>query len=41
MKMVYDGRMLLIGQAQGSSGLNNKNIKVEVEVREHFALDFA
>jgi hypothetical protein len=35
MKVVDEGRMLLNGWAQGSSGLNS-NPKVEAEVREHF-----
>ncbi len=39
--MVDEGRMLLNGQAQGSSGLNSNPIKVEaeVEVREQSASD--
>ena len=39
MKVVDEGRMLLNGQAQGSSGLNNNPIKAEVDVREQSALD--
>ncbi len=34
MKVVDEGRMLLNGQAQSSSGLNNNPIKAEAEVRE-------
>ncbi len=41
MKVVDEGRMLLNGWAQGSSGLNQIHInKGEVEVREQSALDF-
>jgi hypothetical protein len=40
MKVVNEGRMLLNGWAQGSSGLNSNPIKVEAEVREQSALDF-
>ena len=39
MKLVDEGRMLLNGQVQGSSGLNNNPIKAEVKVREQSALD--
>jgi hypothetical protein len=42
MKVVDEGRMLLNGQAQGSSGLNKIHInkaKAEVEVRDLSALD--
>jgi hypothetical protein len=39
MKVVDEGRMLPIGQVQGSSGLNNNPIKAEAEVRERSALD--
>jgi len=39
MKVVDEGRMLPIGQAQDSSGLNNNPIKAEAEVREQSALD--
>ena len=35
MKVVDEGRMLLNGQAQGSSGLNKTHIKAEAEVREN------
>ena len=42
MKVVDEGRMLLNGWAQGSSGLNKIHInKGEVEVREQSALDIA
>ena len=37
--MVDKGKMLPIGQVQGSRGLNNDSIKEEVEVREQSASD--
>jgi hypothetical protein len=39
MKVVDEGKMLLNGRAQGSSGLNSNPKKVEAEVREQSALD--
>ena len=41
MKVVDEERMLLNGQAQGSSGLIRNLINAEVEVREQSALDIA
>jgi len=41
MKVVNEGRMLLNGWAQGSSGLNKIHInRADAEVREQSALDF-
>ena len=39
MKVVDEGSIIPYGQAQGSSGLNKKPIKVEAKVCEQSALD--
>ena len=39
MKVVDEGRNLLSGQAQGSSGLNKNPIKAEAEVREQSSVE--
>jgi len=39
MKVVDEGRMLVNGQAQGSSGLYSNPFKAEAEVRDQSALD--